>query len=121
MNRDLSIPPGLVLNASLVVQCVMLLLMLILSPPGPPFFAKFFALKRVKAQRSVRTRLWSGASLNDLFAVCCQGAAKVTGGNAFASGMREFQNCSERRISDVGTFNGRRDAFAVGEFSTGDG
>ncbi|MFO1261996.1 MAG: protein TolQ [Rhodoferax sp.] len=104
MNRDLSILQ-LVLNASLVVQCVMLLLMLVSVASWAAIFRKFFALKRVKRLNEAFERdFWSGASLNDLFADAAKGAAKAGPmERIFASGMREFQKLRERRISDVGT------------------
>ena len=104
MNRDLSILQ-LVLNASLVVQCVMLLLMLVSVASWAAIFRKFFALKRVKRLNEAFERdFWSGTSLNDLFADAAKGAAKAGPmERILASCMREFQKLRERRISDVGT------------------
>ncbi|MDR7304917.1 protein TolQ [Rhodoferax saidenbachensis] len=104
MNQDLSIL-HLVLNASLVVQAVMLLLMLVSITSWAAIFRKLFALNRVKAQNEAFERdFWSGSSLNDLFTTASKNAAN--GGpmeRIFASGMREFQKLRERRITDVGT------------------
>nr|MBP6404665.1 MotA/TolQ/ExbB proton channel family protein [Ramlibacter sp.] len=104
MNQDLSIL-HLVLNASLVVQLVMLLLVVVSVTSWAAIFRKLFALKRVKSLNDDFEReFWSGTSLNDLLAAATQNA-KQAGPmeRIFASGMREFQKLRERRISDAGT------------------
>ncbi|OGB34472.1 MAG: protein TolQ [Burkholderiales bacterium RIFCSPLOWO2_12_FULL_61_40] len=104
MNQDLSIL-HLVLNASVVVQAVMLLLMLISISSWAAIFRKLFALNRVKSLNEVFERnFWSGSSLNDLFATASKNPTE--GGpmeRIFASGMREFQKMRERRVTDAGT------------------
>jgi biopolymer transport protein TolQ len=104
MNQDLSIL-HLVLNASFVVQSVMLLLMVVSIASWAAIFRKFFALGHVKSLNETFEReFWSGASLNDLFADATKRASKSGPmERIFASGMREFQKLRERRISDVGT------------------
>ncbi len=104
MNQDLSIL-HLVLNASFVVQAVMLLLMVVSISSWAAIFRKFFALNRVKSMNEAFEReFWSGASLNDLFAEASKNAAEAGPmERIFASGMREFQKLRERRIADVGT------------------
>lgn len=104
MNQDLSILQ-LVLNASWVVQLVMLLLVGVSIASWAAIFRKVFALKRVKALNDDFEReFWSGTSLNDLFAAAAQNA-KLSGPmeRIFASGMREYQKLRERRIMDAGT------------------
>ena len=104
MNQDLSIL-HLVLNASLVVQLVMLLLVVVSITSWAAIFRKLFALNRVKALNdNFEREFWSGTSLNDLFAAAAQNA-KLAGPmeRIFASGMREYQKLRERRISDAGT------------------
>lgn len=104
MNQDLSIL-HLVLNASAVVQAVMLLLVLISVSSWAAIFRKLFALKKVKKQNEDFERnFWSGSSLNDLFSAASKNAAS-TGPmeRIFASGMREYQKLRERHISDAGT------------------
>jgi biopolymer transport protein TolQ len=104
MNQDLNIL-HLVLNASIVVQAVMLLLMLVSIASWAAIFRKLFALKKVKGQNEDFEReFWSGASLNELF----NAAVKRTSHcgpmeRIFASGMREYQKLRERRITDAGT------------------
>ena len=104
MNQDLSIL-HLVLNASIVVQAVMLLLVLVSVASWAAIFRKLFAIRRVKALNETFEReFWSGTSLNDLFAAAAKNA-RESGPmeRIFASGMREFQKLRERRITDGGT------------------
>lgn len=104
MNQDLSILQ-LVLGASLVVQLVMLLLLLVSITSWAAIFRKLFALRRVKSLNDDFERdFWSGTSLNDLFSSAAQNA-KTAGPmeRIFASGMREYQKLRERRIGDAGT------------------
>ncbi|OQW89089.1 MAG: protein TolQ [Rhodoferax ferrireducens] len=104
MNQDLSIL-SMVLNASLVVQLVMLLLMGISIASWAAIFRKLFSLGKVKALNDTFEReFWSGSSLNDLFADAARNA-KTSGPmeRIFASGMREYQKLREKRITDPGT------------------
>lgn len=104
MSQDLSIL-HLVMNASAVVQAVMLLLMGVSIASWAAIFRKLFSLKRVKTLNETFERdFWSGTSLNDLFSAASKNAAD--GGpmeRIFASGMREYQKLRERRITDAGT------------------
>ncbi|MFZ2737070.1 MAG: protein TolQ [Burkholderiaceae bacterium] len=104
MNPNMSIL-HLVLNASLVVQLVMLLLILVSVSSWTAIFRKLFSLNRVKSlNENFERDFWSGTSLNDLFA-----AAVKNGRDAgpmeriFASGMREYQKLRERQIKDAAT------------------
>ncbi|MBA2674032.1 protein TolQ [Ramlibacter sp.] len=104
MNQDLSIIQ-LVLNASWVVQLVMLLLVAVSITSWAAIFRKLFALQRVKSlNEDFEREFWSGTSLNDLFSAAAQNA-KISGPmeRIFASGMREYQKLRERRIADAGT------------------
>jgi biopolymer transport protein TolQ len=104
MNQDLSILQ-LVLNASWVVQLVMLLLVAVSISSWAAIFRKLFALQRVNSLNDDFERdFWSGTSLNDLFAAAAQNA-KLAGPmeRIFASGMREYNKLRERRITDAGT------------------
>jgi biopolymer transport protein TolQ len=102
MNQDLSIFQ-LVLNASLVVQAVMLLLLVVSVASWAAIFRKLFSLGKVKKlNEDFEREFWSGTSLNDLFASATKHAA--AGGpmeRIFASGMREYQKLRERRITDA--------------------
>ncbi len=100
-NPDLSIL-ALVLNASFVVQAVMVLLVVISISSWAAIFRKLAALKKVNAlNENFEKEFWSGSSLNELYASAAQNA-KLSGPmeRIFASGMREFQKLRERRISD---------------------
>lgn len=104
MNQDLSIL-HLVLNASWVVQAVMLLLVGVSISSWAAIFRKLISIKRVKTLNDEFERdFWSGTSLNDLYTSATQNA-KSSGPmeRIFASGMREFQKLRERRITDPGT------------------
>ena len=104
MNQDLSIL-HLVVNASFIVQLVMLLLLVGSVTSWAAIFRKLRALKNIKTQNEEFERdFWSGTSLNDLYAAAAQNAKQ--GGpmeRIFASGMREYQKLRERRISDAAT------------------
>ena len=104
MNQDMSIL-HLVLNASLVVQLVMLLLIVVSVASWSAIFRKMFAIKRVKTLNdSFERDFWSGTSLNDLFAAAAKNAHESGPmERIFASGMREYQKLRERRISDIGS------------------
>lgn len=104
MNQDLSIL-HLVLNASLVVQLVMLVLVTISVSSWAAIFRKLFALGKVKQLNDTFERdFWSGSSLNDLFAAATKNArAAGPMERIFASGMREYQKLRERRIADPAT------------------
>jgi biopolymer transport protein TolQ len=104
MNQDLSIL-NLILNASVVVQLVMLLLVVVSVSSWAAIFRKLFALNRVKGLNETFEReFWSGTSVNDLFSAATKNA-KSAGPmeRIFASGMREFQKLRERRITDTAT------------------
>ena len=104
MSQDLSIVQ-LVLHASFVVQAVMLLLLLVSISSWAAIFSKLFSLKRVKVlNENFERDFWSGANLNNLYAVASQNA-RTCGPmeRIFASGMREYQKLRERHITDTGT------------------
>lgn len=104
MNQDLSIV-SLLLNASWVVQGVVLLLVCVSIASWAAIFRKIVALKRAQLLNDEFDReFWSGTSLNDLFAGAAQNA-KHSGAmeRIFASGMREYQKLRERQINDAGT------------------
>ena len=104
MNQDLSIL-HLVLNASIVVQAVMLLLVVVSVTSWAAIFRKLFALRRVKdLNETFEREFWSGTSMNDLFAAAAKNARSAGPmERIFASGMREFQKLRERRIADTST------------------
>ena len=94
----------LLLNASWVVQAVVLTLLLVSVFSWTAIFRKLLSLSRVKnLNDDFEREFWSGKSLNELFAAATQNA-KLAGPmeRIFASGMREYQKLRERRISDSG-------------------
>ncbi|MFT4190137.1 MAG: protein TolQ [Comamonas sp.] len=103
MNNDMSIL-HLVLNASWVVQLVMLLLLVISVASWAVIFRKLTALRRAHADNDEFEDLfWSGTSLNELYASSVRHASKGAPlERIFASGMREYQKLRERRIADPG-------------------
>ena len=104
MNQDLSIV-SLILNASWVVQAVVVLLLGVSIASWAAIFKKVVALKKVAALNDEFDKeFWSGTSLNDLFSGAAQNA-KHSGPmeRIFASGMREYQKLRERHITDAGT------------------
>ena len=74
MNQDLSIV-SLILHASIPVQLVVLLLLLVSVASWAAIFRKYFSLKRTRALNDEFERdFWSGTSLNELFASAAQNA-----------------------------------------------
>jgi len=103
MNQDLSIVQ-LMLDATWVVQAVVVLLLVVSVVSWAAIFRKVFAIRRVRAHNEIFEReFWSGTNLNDLYLAAAQSARH--GGpmeRIFASGMREYQKLRERRITDNG-------------------
>ena len=103
MTHELSIVQ-LMLNASWVVQAVVLLLVLMSLISWAAIFRKLGTLKRVRARNDDFERdFWSGTNLHDLYAAAAQNARNAGPmERIFASGMREFNKLRERRITDSG-------------------
>ncbi len=102
--QDMSIL-HLVLQASWVVQLVMLLLVLASVASWAMIFRKSVALKRARQQNEeFDENFWSGNSLNDLYTSATQNA-KYGGPmeRIFASGMREYRKLRERHITEAQT------------------
>ncbi|MFM2274339.1 MAG: protein TolQ [Pseudomonadota bacterium] len=104
MNQDLSIL-HLVLNASIVVQLVMLLLLVISIASWAAIFRKIFALREINSLNEIFEReFWSGTTLKELFDVATRKSIKSGSmERIFASGMREYLKLRERRVTDTGT------------------
>jgi biopolymer transport protein TolQ len=103
MNQDLNILQ-LVLHASIGVQLVMVLLMVVSVASWAAIFRKLFDVSKVKKlNEEFERQFWSGASLNELFTASAQ-PERVTGPmeRLFASGMKEYQKLRERRVTDAG-------------------
>ena len=103
MSQDFSIV-HLLLNASWVVQAVVLILLFVSLLSWTAIFRKLLSLGDVRRLNDEFEReFWSGKSLQELFAAAQQNA-KLSGPmeRIFASGMREYQKLRERRITDSG-------------------
>ena len=102
MNQDLSIVT-LVLQASFVVQVVMVGLLLTSLASWTVIFGKLFGLRRVRAENDEFEReFWAGRNLNDLYADATRHNGKAPMERIFASGMREFFKLREKRVVDTG-------------------
>ncbi len=102
MNQDLSIL-HLVLHASVVVQIVMAILMLVSLTSWSIIFAKVLGLKRVRQDNDAFDReFWAGRTLQELFQDASSGNGPASPQERiFAAGMREFMKQRERRVTDV--------------------
>lgn len=101
MNHDFSIVE-LMLNASWVVQAVVMLLISVSILSWAAIFRKVSALRQVhQDDETFEREFWSGASLNDLYSAANQrGRDSGPMERIFAGGMREYAKLRERRISD---------------------
>ena len=99
MNQDLSIV-HLLLNASWVVQAVVLLLMTVSISSWAIIFGKSATMRRIAGHNEQFEKdFWSGASLNDLYNHAQSDEGQ--GGSlqrVFVAGMREFLKLRERRV-----------------------
>lgn len=105
---------SLILEANLVVQFVMLLLVLASVASWAIIFRKHAMLRRLRSLNDLFERdFWSGSSLNDLYASAAQNARRAGPmERVFASGMREFMKLRERRVGDpVAQVDGARRAM----------
>ena len=82
----------LVTNASLVVQFVMAMLLVISMVSWAMIFERYFALKRIEAEiDDFKERFWSGTDLRKLFASVEAQAERMTGiESVFVAGFKEF-------------------------------
>jgi biopolymer transport protein TolQ len=101
MNQDLNIL-HLVTQASLVVQLVMAILLMVSLASWTVIFGKLFGLKRVRNDNDDFEReFWSGRSVQELYG---QSERRAEHGapmeRIFTAGMREFLKLRERRVAD---------------------
>jgi biopolymer transport protein TolQ len=92
----------LILNASWVVQAVMLILVVLSVTSWAAIFRKYTTIGKINRLNSeFEQDFWSGSSLNELFQSAAQNAKKAGSmERIFASGMREYQKLREKRIAD---------------------
>jgi biopolymer transport protein TolQ len=102
VSQDMSII-SLVTNASVVVQIVLALLLVVSLMSWTYIFKKFFDVKRAQRQTSrFEEDFWSGGDLNDLYARVNNRRDQVGAlGRVFEAGMREFLKFRQQK-SDTG-------------------
>jgi biopolymer transport protein TolQ len=102
VSQDMSII-SLVTNASIVVQIVLALLLVVSLMSWTYIFKKFFDVKRAQRQTSrFEEDFWSGGDLNDLYARVNNRRDQVGAlGRVFEAGMREFLKFRQQK-SDTG-------------------
>jgi biopolymer transport protein TolQ len=104
MNQDLSIVT-LVLNASWVVQGVVLALVLASIASWTAIFEKIISLKRLRLLDSnFEKKFWLGASLSDVFEDTEKGESKSGAlERVFVGAMGEYQKLRHSNLSDAST------------------
>ncbi|MFY9178772.1 MAG: protein TolQ [Venatoribacter sp.] len=100
MNQQLSIL-SLILEASLVVQLVMLLLLLASLVSWGIIFQRGRLLGASRTHlRQFEERFWSGIDLNDLYRECQQSVAPTAIENVFTAGLKEFSKLRQQNAND---------------------
>ncbi|MGB0664119.1 MAG: protein TolQ [Pontibacterium sp.] len=94
---------SLVLNASVVVQLVMLLLVLASVTSWVMIFQRqFFLRKTRKALRNFEDKFWSGIDLGVLFREASEHPQEESGAeNIFVAGLKEYQRLTKQRGADA--------------------
>lgn len=111
MTQDMSIT-ALILQASLIVQLVMVGLVLTSLASWTVIFSKLFGLKRVRRENEDFEReFWSGRSLTEMNAAIGGKARTAPMERIFASGMREFLKLREKRLDGAAQLDGARRAM----------
>jgi biopolymer transport protein TolQ len=114
MNQDLSIV-SLVLQASFVVQLVMVGLLVVSLVSWTVIFGKLIGLKQIRVKNDEFERdFWSGRQLGDLYQAASgkpptQRTSPME--RIFASGMREFIKLREKRLDSAAQLDGARRAM----------
>lgn len=113
MNQDLSIF-NLVMHASLIVQAVLGLLLLVSLLSWSVIFRKLAVLKRTRwMTENFDQRFWSGASLNELHRATLNAKQLCAQEIVFAAGMHEFHKLKERDLPLAGLVDGARRAMSA--------
>lgn len=102
MSADMSIV-RLVLDASFIVQIVMLLLLLASVLSWMVIFIKWASIKRAKKDaRRFEERFWSGIELSELYKSVSARRDRLTGAESiFEAGFREFAQLRNRKGFDT--------------------
>lgn len=113
MNDSMSIP-HLIMNASLVVQLVMLILLAASVASWVVIFQRSFALSRAKkAQKAFDERFWSGVDLNELYQDVPENHEAEGAEHVFRSGFREFNRLMPKTRSSEAVLDGVQRAQRV--------
>jgi biopolymer transport protein TolQ len=109
---DLSIL-SLITGASIFVQCVLALLILVSLMSWTYIFRKYFEIRSAKAQTDqFEEDFWAGGDLNDLYARASNRRAKIGAlGRIFEAGMREFMKARAQRVESSALLDGARRAM----------
>ncbi|MDP3084649.1 MAG: protein TolQ [Rubrivivax sp.] len=111
MNQDLSITT-LILQASLVVQLVMVGLLIVSLTSWTVIFGKLLGLRRVRSSNEDFEReFWSGRSLTEMQQAVGNKPESAPMERIFASGMREFMKLREKRLDAGAQLDGARRAM----------
>jgi len=112
VTQDLSIL-SLVANASLLVQAVIVLLIVVSMMSWTYIFRKMFAVRQARRQTDrFEQDFWSGGDLNELFAAAQSRRGDVGAlGRIFESGMREYQKGRLQKFDAVALLDGSRRAM----------
>ncbi|WP_455211960.1 protein TolQ [Kaarinaea lacus] len=102
MNADLSLV-SLILNASVLVQGVMALLLIVSMMSWTMIFQKARILKKARiAADEFEEKFWSGGDLNALYSQVTSGRAKQSGmAVIFESGFKEFVRLRKKESADA--------------------
>ncbi|NRB56391.1 MAG: protein TolQ [Salinicola sp.] len=99
--------PHLIMNASLVVQLVMLLLLAASVASWVVIFQRSFALSRArKAQKAFDERFWSGVDLNELYRDVPENYEAQGSEHVFRAGFREFNRLMPKTRSSEAVLDG---------------
>ncbi len=113
MNDSMSIP-HLIMNASLVVQLVMILLLAASIASWVVIFQRSFALSKArKEQKAFDERFWSGIDLNELYKDVPENHEAQGAEHVFRSGFREFNRLMPKTRSSEAVLDGVQRAQRV--------
>lgn len=112
VTQDLSIV-SLVAHASVLVQIVLVLLLVVSMMSWTYIFKKFFDLKRTQRQTDrFEEDFWSGGDLADLYARVNNRRDHVGAlGRVFEAGMREFLKYRQQKVEPAAQLDGARRAM----------
>ena len=112
VSQDMSII-SLVTNASVLVQIVLALLLIVSMMSWTYIFKKFFDVKKAQRQTDrFEEDFWSGGDLNDLHARVNNRREHVGAlGRVFEAGMREFLKFRQQKVEAGAQLDGARRAM----------